>query len=89
MEITLLVVSLLSLIVGVTLSLMAWRVLRDERLRSSARVAALAAEIHDTPLAQSVASEMFRPSSPRSAAPSAPCLAQPIPPVHHLSILTC
>ena len=69
MDITLLVISLLSLIAGATLSLMAWRVLRDERLRSSARVAALAAEIHDGSFASSPASEMFRATPPHSRLP--------------------
>ena len=51
MDVTLLVVSLLSLSVAAIMSVMAWRVMRDERRRSSARVAALAAEIHATPSA--------------------------------------
>jgi hypothetical protein len=42
----LLLVSLVSLVVAVVMCVVAWRLLRDERLRSQARVAALAAEIH-------------------------------------------
>jgi hypothetical protein len=42
----LLLVSLVSLVVAVVMCMVAWRILREERLRSQARVAALAAEIH-------------------------------------------
>jgi hypothetical protein len=47
MDNTLLVISLLSLLLAAVMSVFAWRMVRDERLRSAARVAALAAEIHD------------------------------------------
>jgi hypothetical protein len=69
MDITLLVISLLSLIVAATMSLMAWRVLRNERLRSSARVAALAAEIREGSGASPIAGEMFRSTAQRSRLP--------------------
>jgi hypothetical protein len=51
MDITLLVISLVSLVVAATMSLVVWRMMRDEGLRSKARVAALAAEIHEDPIA--------------------------------------
>jgi hypothetical protein len=47
MDITLLIISLLSLLLAAAMSAVAWRMVRDERLRSAARVAALAAEIHE------------------------------------------
>lgn len=46
MNITLIVITLLSLTVAATMSMVSWRMVRDERLRSAARVAALAADIH-------------------------------------------
>jgi hypothetical protein len=49
MDITLLVITLLSLLLAAAMSVVAWRMVADERLRSSARVAALAAEIHGEP----------------------------------------
>ena len=48
MQITLIVVTLLSLAVAGAMSVVAWRVARDERRRSEARVAALAADIRST-----------------------------------------
>ena len=45
MNIVLLVITLLSLAVAGTMSVVAWRVVREERLQSDARVAALAADI--------------------------------------------
>lgn len=56
MGITLAVITLLSLVVAAVMSLVSWRLIRDERARSVARVSALAAEIqgariaHDLPL---------------------------------------
>ena len=47
MDMTLIIVSIVSLLVAAVMSVIAWRLLRDERLRSSARVATLAAEIHN------------------------------------------
>ena len=49
MEMTLVLVSVVSLLVAAVMSVITWRLLRIERLRSSARVAALATEIHDVP----------------------------------------
>jgi hypothetical protein len=57
MDATLLIVTLLSLALAATMSLVAWRVVREERRRSDARVAALAAEIHGE--AQPVGHELF------------------------------
>lgn len=51
MDTTLIVVTLLSLLVAAAMSAVALRTLRDERLRSVARIAALAADIHDDPMA--------------------------------------
>ena len=74
MEITVLVIGLLSLIVGTAMSLWAWRVLQNERLRSSVRVAALAAEIHDGRLATRETAplrEVVDDLAPRSSSPVA------------------
>ena len=49
MDITLAVITVLSLIVAVVMGVVSWRLVRDERTRSVARVAALAADIHDVP----------------------------------------
>jgi hypothetical protein len=46
----LLLVTLISLLLAVIMSVIAWRVAREERRRSAARVAALAADIHDPDL---------------------------------------
>ena len=45
MDILLLGITIVSLIVALVMSVTAWRVIRDEKRRSSARVAALSAEI--------------------------------------------
>jgi len=45
----LLLVTLISLLLAVIMSVIAWRVAGEERRRSDARVAALAADIHDSP----------------------------------------
>jgi hypothetical protein len=47
MEMTLLAVTLISLVIATAMSVLAWRLMRDERRRSEARIAALAAEIHE------------------------------------------
>lgn len=44
----LLLVTLISLLLAVIMSVIAWRVAREERRRSEARVAALAADIHES-----------------------------------------
>jgi hypothetical protein len=44
----LLLVTIISLLLAVIMSVIAWRAAREERRRSEARVAALASEIHDT-----------------------------------------
>jgi hypothetical protein len=46
MDTTLIIVSVVAVVVAVVMSAVAWRLLRDERLRSAARVAALARDIH-------------------------------------------
>jgi hypothetical protein len=55
MDVILIVVSLLSLVLAAVMSLIAWRMARDERLRSAARIAALSAEIRDEPAEIAVA----------------------------------
>jgi flagellar basal body-associated protein FliL len=52
MDITLILVTLVSLTLAAVMTTLAWRLAREERRRSDARVAALAAEIrdHDLPL---------------------------------------
>jgi hypothetical protein len=45
----LLLVTLISTLIAAIMSAIAWRIARDERRRSEARVAALASEIHDDP----------------------------------------
>lgn len=47
MDITLVLVTLLSLTLAAVMTTLAWRLAREERRRSAARVAALAAEIHN------------------------------------------
>jgi hypothetical protein len=49
MDAALVTVTILTLALAATMSLVAWRVVRDERRRSDARVAALAAGIHGEP----------------------------------------
>jgi hypothetical protein len=46
MDVTLILVTLLSLALAAVMTLLAWRLAREERRRSEARVAALSAEIH-------------------------------------------
>jgi hypothetical protein len=46
---TLLLVTLISMLLAAIMSAVAWRSSREERRRSDARIAALAAEIHDEP----------------------------------------
>src|SRR5204863_4755534 len=46
MDITLILVTLLSLALAAVMTTVAWRIAREERRRSDARVAALASEIH-------------------------------------------
>jgi hypothetical protein len=46
MDTTLAFITLLSLMVAAVMSLVSWRLVRDERVRSAARIAALAEEIH-------------------------------------------
>jgi len=85
MDIILIVITLLSLAVAGTMGVVAWRVARDERRRSEARVAALAADIRssdirssdvdvDLPLATAVADattsgSMFAYIQPATALP--------------------
>src|SRR5438128_523546 len=46
MDLTLILVTLLSLTLAAVMTTLAWRLAREERRRSDARVAALAAEMH-------------------------------------------
>src|SRR5439155_15689110 len=46
MDLTLILVTLLSLALAAVMTVLAWRLAREQRRRSDARVAALAAEIH-------------------------------------------
>ncbi len=80
MDIILIVITLLSLAVAGTMGVIAWRVARDERRRSEARVAALAADIRssdvdvDLPLGTAVADattsgSMFTYIQPATALP--------------------
>lgn len=76
MDITLIVITVVSLILAGAMSVVAWRVDRDERLRSEARVAALAAEIRaedaDLPLGSGAiasAGDMFAYVQPAAMLP--------------------
>ena len=53
MDVTLALVTLFSLLLAAVMTTLAWRLAREERRRSDARVAALAAEIHGGPHAMS------------------------------------
>jgi Flp pilus assembly protein TadB len=81
MDVTLILVTLLSLALAAVMTVVSWRLAREERRRSEARVAALATEIHpsgDLPLQQrtpvATANDLFTattdrpPSSSRAAA---------------------
>ena len=65
---TLLLVTLVSMLLAAIMSIVAWHSSRGERRRSEARVAALAAEIHDEP-----------PTGPASAKSSGDLFAAPQP----------
>jgi hypothetical protein len=76
MDIVMIVVTLVSLALAGVMSFVAWRVVQNDRQRSSARVAALAAEIRSTevdlPLSTGVApssSGMFTSVQPKAALP--------------------
>lgn len=76
MDITLIVITVVSLILAGAMSFVAWRVVRGERLRSEARVAALAAEIQsedaDLPLGSGAiasAGDMFACVQPAATFP--------------------
>jgi len=80
MDVTLVLVTLLSLALAAVMTVVAWRIAREEKRRSDARVAALSSEIHgsgDLPLNQrtevATSGDLFAPatrpsSSPRAAA---------------------
>ena len=59
----LLIVTVASMLLAAMMSMVAWRLARDERRRSDARVAALAAEIHQPE--GDVARVLSDPRSPR------------------------
>ena len=54
---TLLLVTLVSMLLAAIMSVVAWHSSREERRRSEARIAALAAEIHDEPAMRQAAAE--------------------------------
>ena len=85
MDITLIVVTLLSLTLAAITSVVAWRLVREERRRSEARVAALAVEIHnagaprarmndlplrEAPVAVLTSSELFAAAQPAASSGS-------------------
>lgn len=80
MDIILLGITVVSLIVTLVMSLAAWRLARDEKKRSAARVAALSAAAADDPR-PSVNPIGFeaRPERVIAKAPWAPSTAQPLP----------
>ena len=61
----LVVVTLTSILLAAAMSVVAWRIAGDERRRSEARIAALAADIHDRRVVVET-SDLFRPRSSRS-----------------------
>ena len=67
----LLLVTLISMLLAVIMSVIAWRVSREERRRSDARVAALAAAIHDAPQAEADL-DLRRFAEPPPSAPPGP-----------------
>src|SRR5213076_979993 len=75
MHVTLILVTLLSLALAAVMTVLAWRLAREERRRSDARVAALAAEIHPPlPLQQPApvvtGSDLFTTPADRTASSS-------------------
>ncbi len=86
--IVLLAVTLLSAALAVVMSVIAWRVAREERRRAEARILALAAEIHDEPatMPDLIAAAPIRPAigiraepPRRNPAPPQPAPASVIP----------
>lgn len=71
MEPALIVVTLLSLAMAVAMSIIAWRLAREERRRSAARVAALA-DLAAREAREEAAVELRAPARPRVAAPVDP-----------------
>src|SRR5438874_1515081 len=64
-DITLILVTLLSLTLAAVMTTLAWRLAREERRRSDARVAALAAEIHSEPrLSEATALDRLHATGP-------------------------
>jgi hypothetical protein len=61
MNLILVVIMLLSLTVGATTSIVAWRVVRNERRRADARVRALAADIHGRDAARAAGGDLPLP----------------------------
>lgn len=79
MDILLLGITIVSLIVALVMSVTAWRVIRDEKRRSSARVAALSAAADAAP--GPFQPDPFPPAAPRRDAPvrKAPWSSPPTP----------
>jgi hypothetical protein len=70
MTFTLVTITVVSLVLAALSAAVAWRVVRDDRRRSEARVAVLASEIHDQPIVllpehESMPTTMFADAEPR------------------------
>ena len=85
MDMTLALITLLSLVVATVMSLVSWRLIRDERARSVARVSALAATIqdaqvlHDLPLRALAAHAALAPADSRAPASRVPSPESQVP----------
>ena len=75
MDITLIVVTLLSLALAVIMSGIAWRLTRQERRRSEARVAALAVEIHSAGAPRTITNDLPSPEVPVAVSTSSDLFA--------------
>ncbi len=76
MEITLIAVTLLSLFLAISMGVVAWRLVQEERRRSDARLAALAAELRGGEgTAANEGPEPFVPELPAGSATDAPASA--------------
>jgi hypothetical protein len=76
MEAVLLTVTLLSLTIAICTSVLAWRVMRNERLRSEARIAALTADLAGVEEHRAIREDRLYPPA---AAPQAPAVAADLP----------
>lgn len=80
MDMLLLGITLVSLIVALVMSVTAWRVLRDEKQRSAARIAALSAAVADetAPLLQPVVERPIEKPAMATEKPRAPWAPAPV-----------